>query len=136
MTQPREGKQRAQRGISLIEMLIALLVLSFGLLGLAGLQALSLKNNQSAYLRSQATMVAYDVLDRIRARRSELMVADFSAPFSDTGIDGWADDVAARLPGGKGTIACAGGVCTVTVSWSDSGISGTSTKSINLVSEL
>jgi type IV pilus assembly protein PilV len=131
-----KSRRRNQSGISLIEMLIALLVLSFGLLGLAGLQALSLKNNQSAYLRSQATLVAYDVLDRIRARRSELMAADFSNTFSDAGINGWADDVSSRLPGGKGTIACANRICTVTVSWSDSGSDGASTKSISLVSEL
>lgn len=44
-----------------------MLVLSVGLLGLASLQATSLKNNQSAYNRSQATLLAYDMADRIRA---------------------------------------------------------------------
>jgi len=58
-------------GFTLIEVLIAMLVLAFGLLGLAGLQATSLKNNQSAYNRSQATQLAYDMADRIRSNLAE-----------------------------------------------------------------
>lgn len=55
-----------KKGFSLIEVLIAMLVLTVGLLGLATLQASSLKNNQSAYYRSQATQLAYDIADRMR----------------------------------------------------------------------
>jgi len=58
-------------GFTLIEVLIAMLVLAVGLLGLAGLQATSLKNNQSAYNRSQATQFAYDMADRIRSNLAE-----------------------------------------------------------------
>jgi type IV pilus assembly protein PilV len=58
-------------GFTLIEVLIAALVLSFGLLGLAGLQATSIRNNQSAYYRSQATQLAYDMADRMRANKNE-----------------------------------------------------------------
>ena len=58
-------------GFTLIEVLIAALVLSFGLLGLAGLQATSIRNNQSAYNRSQATQLAYDMADRMRANKNE-----------------------------------------------------------------
>lgn len=54
----------------MIEVLVTVLVMSVGLLGLAGLQMQSLKYNQSAYLRSQATLLAYDVMDRLRANRS------------------------------------------------------------------
>ena len=54
-------------GFTLIEVLIAMVVLAVGLLGLAGLQVTSLKNNQSAYNRSQATQLAYDLADRMRA---------------------------------------------------------------------
>ena len=54
-------------GFTLIEVLIAMLVLAVGLLGLAGLQVISLRNNQSAYNRSQATQLAYDIADRMRA---------------------------------------------------------------------
>ena len=57
-------------GFTLIEVLVAMLVLAVGLLGLAGLQATSLRNNQSAYNRSQATQLAYDIADRMRANIS------------------------------------------------------------------
>lgn len=60
-------QQTSQRGFSLIEVLIAALILGIGLVGVAGLQALSLKNNQSAFMRSQATAMAYDLADRMRA---------------------------------------------------------------------
>ena len=54
-------------GFTLIEVLIAMLVLAGGLLGLAGLQATSLSNGQSAYNRSQATQLAYQLADNMRA---------------------------------------------------------------------
>jgi type IV pilus assembly protein PilV len=56
-----------QRGITLLEVLVALVVLSIGLIGLAGLQSTSLRMNNSAYMRSQATALAYDMADRVRA---------------------------------------------------------------------
>lgn len=58
------------RGYTLIEVLVALLIISLGLLGMAGLQVTSLKQNQSAYMRSQATILAYDIIDRMRANVS------------------------------------------------------------------
>ncbi|NIR58097.1 MAG: type IV pilus modification protein PilV [Gammaproteobacteria bacterium] len=57
----------AQRGFSLIEVLVAVLVLAVGLLGLAGLQMAGLKQNYEAYLRTQAVNAAYDIADRMRA---------------------------------------------------------------------
>jgi len=58
-------------GFTLIEVLIAMLVLAVGLLGLAGLQTVSLRNNLSAYNRTQATQLAYDIADRMRANNLE-----------------------------------------------------------------
>lgn len=55
------------RGFTMLEVLIALFVLSLGLLGLAALQATSLALNTDSYLRTQATFFAYDILDRMRA---------------------------------------------------------------------
>ncbi len=63
---------KLKQGFTLIEILIAMVIMAFGLLGLAGLQASGLKQNQSAYLRSQATALAYDLADRIRANRSQV----------------------------------------------------------------
>jgi type IV pilus assembly protein PilV len=54
-------------GFSLIEVLIALVVFSVGLLGVAGLQVSGLRANHSSALRSQTTYLAYDMADRMRA---------------------------------------------------------------------
>ncbi len=54
-------------GFSMIELLVAVLVMGIGVLGITGLQMVSLQNNRGALLRSEAVMLAYDMLDRIRA---------------------------------------------------------------------
>ena len=60
--------QRA-RGFSLIEVLVALLVLSIGLLGLAMLQIQGMRFTTDSYQRTQATLLAYDLMDRMRANK-------------------------------------------------------------------
>lgn len=55
-----------QRGFTLIEVLIAMIILAIGLLGLAAMQAVSLRDNQDAYYYQQATLLAYEMQDRIR----------------------------------------------------------------------
>ena len=74
------NKMKKKSGFTLIEVLIAMLVLSLGLLGLAGIQARSLKNNVSAYNRAQATQLAYDMADRIRANVVETKKSSKSNP--------------------------------------------------------
>jgi type IV pilus assembly protein PilV len=59
-----------QRGFTLLEIMIAVLVLAVGLLGMAGLQATGIRNNLSAYQRSQANYLAYDIIDRMRVNRA------------------------------------------------------------------
>jgi type IV pilus assembly protein PilV len=56
-----------QRGFTLLEVLIALLVLAIGLLGLAALQTTGLRSNTMATTRTHATQLAYDISDRMRA---------------------------------------------------------------------
>lgn len=64
---------RSQQGVTLIEVLIALLVLSVGLLGVAALQTNALKANQSSLMRSHATNLSYDISDRMRANRQDAL---------------------------------------------------------------
>lgn len=58
---------RKQQGVGLLEVLIALLVLSIGIMGLAALQTTGLRLNTQSYQRTQALMAIQDVVDRIRA---------------------------------------------------------------------
>ncbi|SHN14226.1 type IV pilus assembly protein PilV [Pseudomonas asturiensis] len=56
-----------QNGMTLIEVLVSVLILAIGLLGAAAIQLNALKYTDSATLRSQASFIAYDMMDRIRA---------------------------------------------------------------------
>lgn len=58
---------RSSSGFTLLEVLVALIVLSVGLLSLAGMQVIGLRTNHSAYMRTQATIQSYDIIDRMRA---------------------------------------------------------------------
>ncbi|HED34907.1 MAG TPA: type IV pilus modification protein PilV [Gammaproteobacteria bacterium] len=57
----------ANQGFTLIEVLVATIILAVGLLGISGMQVTGLRSNHSALMRSQATMFAYDLSDRMRA---------------------------------------------------------------------
>jgi type IV pilus assembly protein PilV len=69
------GVSRSSRteGFTLIEVLVSLVILAIGLLGIAKLMLLSSHANDSAYLRSQATELAYEMLDDMRANRQEAL---------------------------------------------------------------
>lgn len=74
--QPWRRPQRA-RGFSMLEVLVALLVLSVGLLGLAALQTMGLKFNTQSYQRTQAVLNAYDIIDRIRANPNGILTGGY-----------------------------------------------------------
>ena len=129
-----------QKGLSLIEVMIALAVFSFGLLALAALMASGLKYNTSALHRSYATSQAYDMGDRMRANRLGLD-AGYYNNLSDSGTDPdciergctpeqmaqydtwqWNTDNARLLPEGAGTVSLKSsdsGIYTITVAWND-----------------
>lgn len=67
---------RTQDGFSLIELLIALLILAVGLLGMASLMMVSMKSNQSAAQRSQASWLAYDIIERMRLNTDTSTTSD------------------------------------------------------------
>ncbi len=58
---------KKDKGFTLMEILVALAVLSIGLLGMAGMQLFSMKSSHNAYLQSQASYFAYDLIDKMRA---------------------------------------------------------------------
>ena len=73
-----------QRGFTLLEILITVLIMSIGLLGLAGLQVTSLKNNHSSYQRTQVTLLAYDIVDRMRSNPTAIATGNYVAKGSYT----------------------------------------------------
>ncbi len=111
-----------QAGFSLIEVLVSALILAIGLVGVAGLQAMALVNNQGAYTRSQATTLAYDLADRMRSNVNAANAGHYdpgsatlhSACASSTGCTAqqlaqhdlaeWNAALAANLPMGSGTV--------------------------------
>ena len=123
-------RHHAQHGFSLMEVLIALLVTSVGLLGLAALQSVSLKQNHGAHLRAQATVLAHDMVERMRANRQQALGGAYDADFGETGgsglaatdLDDWQSLIDASLPAGDGAVAveAASGLATVRVRWDDS----------------
>ena len=63
----KQVKRRGGLGFSMIELLVAVLIMGVGVLGVTGLQMVSLQNNRDALMRSDALEMASDILDRIRA---------------------------------------------------------------------
>jgi len=70
--------KRKYAGFTMIEVLISVFVLAVGLLGLASLQARSLQFNFSAYQRSQANIMAYDIIDRMRANPTVALAGSYN----------------------------------------------------------
>src|SRR5687768_7965049 len=68
-------------GMSLIEVLVTLVIISVGLLGVAALQLATVRNNYDAFVRSQAAVLAGDVLDRMRANRRAALNGDYRINF-------------------------------------------------------
>ncbi len=77
------------RGFSMLEVMIAVLVVSLGLLGLAGLQSVGLRNNTAASQRTVATMLAYEMADRMRANLASVLAGDYNyVSYSGTAVAG------------------------------------------------
>lgn len=120
----------SQQGFTLLEALIALLVLAVGLLGFMGLQVRGLAYNHDAYVRSMATVLAQDMIERMRMARAhapnEAVLMEIYAAFTTAAAEGaacqapaaaanhaalvageklcWEAQVQATLPGGQAMI--------------------------------
>ncbi len=135
-----------QQGFGLLEVLVSMAVLSIGLLGMVGLQLLTLKNAYNSHLRSQATILISSMADKIRANKAGIdnynniniatLVAG-SAPvdncYDETDVTKicsvadmakadayeWSTEVNNALPNADGNIDCAVNVCTISLSWDE-----------------
>ncbi len=127
-------------GFTLIEVLVSMIILAVGLLGLANLQVFGLKNSQSSFNRSQASLLAYDIADRMRANITEARKFSTSAYITTTtpsvqtacnevstscttgkmaqnDLYQWKETLSTTLPSGTGSIAYTNSIYTITVSW-------------------
>jgi len=120
------------RGFGLIEVLVALVVLSIGLLGTAKLQVLAIRYNTQSFMRSQAAALAYDMADRMRANPTAVAAGSYDSadaanyqPPADNGCSEtassaaqactaaqlaahdaweWGNEISNALPAGAGTV--------------------------------
>jgi len=133
-------RRRQTKGFSMIEILVTIIIISVGLLGIASLQVISLKNVNNTQFRTLATIYAYDMAERMRSNRTAL--GDYD------GIDGTETDPACYpctaaqraqydayewnsllsaaansggLPSGVGTVVLNSGVYDISVSWQEQG---------------
>lgn len=122
----------AQRGATMIEVLVAVVVLAIGLLGMALLQITSVQSNHSAYYRSQATVLASDLADRMRANRTAALgnAYEFTFPTSSSSHEvsdtqaqkdkaEWLNALAQSLPEGTGQVEKDGTLVTISIRWND-----------------
>lgn len=129
-------------GFTLLEVMVSLLILSIGLLGLAGLQMAGLRSNQNSYYRLQATLLAQDLSERMRANLAGVKAGAYEAAAGADDMDctravctpaqmashdlaQWQADIAKQLPLGVGEICkgapdCGSGAAyTVKIRWDE-----------------
>lgn len=140
-------RHSTQLGFSLLEVMIAVLVLAIGLLGLSALQANGLRANGSAHQRSQAVTLAYDMMERLRADPNNVKAGAYNREFEDElpaagsvmgeELINWISTLQLLLPAADGAVACDDdGNCTVTVRWDDSRAGGSDSESFAFTSQI
>jgi len=127
-----------QRAFTLVEVMVAMVIFSVGLLGLAGMQSLGMTSNQTAYLRTTAMQQAYNMADRMRINSTAVVAGSYDAitgqqplltnclaasctPIQIRDFDHfeWNTNNAALLPQGQGSVTNVGGVLTICVMWNE-----------------
>ncbi len=145
----RCGSSSHQTGVTMIEVLVAILVSVIGLFSVMKLQLTAVTNTHSSLFRSQAAIITSAMVDQLRANPTAAVAGSYditlsgSAPTSGglevADVAQWRADLAATLPAGTGSISCisATAICTLVAQWDDSrGLSGGNTQQFTLVVRL
>jgi len=136
----------AHAGVSMIEVLVALFILSVGLLGVAGLQAQGIRAGHSATLRSMAVFKSMEIVEAVRANQVGLLAGDYNlgtglgqqnncdqgaavaaictpAQMAQNDVFVWRTSLTALFPVGvSGSIVTsAAGLMTIAINWSERG---------------
>lgn len=143
---------KRQIGMTLIEVLVAVLVTATGVMGAAALQLNAVKFNHTANTRSAAVFLANDIADRLRANRASALLGGYDIALDDDAPTGtainqldlqeWLSELAARLPAGDGAVVRNGNTFTVTLQWDEGRLNKTretgagNTQSFVFVTEL
>ena len=117
---------KQKKGFTLIESMIAIVVFSFGLLGVAGVMTVAVKNNHNGYMRSQATVLTATIIDMMRRNQPGLKLGSYNGSYtgySDISalctssacnsvalaardVQQWSNLITQLLPNSSGNIAC------------------------------
>ena len=124
-----------QRGSTLIEVLVAILITAIGVMGAAAVQLNAVKFNQTAKFRSTAVFLANDIADRLRANRTAALNGNYDIAMDDDAPSGsnieavdlgeWLGELALRMPSGDGEVARDDRRFTITIQWDESRLSDT-----------
>jgi type IV pilus assembly protein PilV len=139
----------ARRGVSMIEVLVSILLVTLGVLGASAMQTVALRNNQSSYEGTQSTILMQGLLDAMRANPKGVAAGNYNtggwqctAPTGATlhasDLARWVGGLRSQInPSACGQVACTTGACTVSVRWDDSrGSSGSATKTVSTAVQL
>jgi type IV pilus assembly protein PilV len=107
-----------QSGLTLIEVLVAVTIFAFGILGLLGMHATALATFSDAKYRADAALLADGLINQIWIDRANLASYAYASGTGGDTVKGWVDGaVKTALPGADAVVAVAGAQVTVTVTW-------------------
>ncbi|WP_373079211.1 type IV pilus modification protein PilV [Zhongshania sp.] len=149
---PRPKALAVQQGTSLIEVLVSLVIVAISVLGAASLQVNALKFNTAAKDHAAASILAYNIIDRMRANRGAALNGSYDIDLDDdapsgtalpaTDLQQWLNALNERLPGGDASISRSNQTFTITVQWQEARLktsreaNAASTESYRFVTEL
>jgi type IV pilus assembly protein PilV len=139
------GARRNARGVSLIEVLVAVVVLSIGLLGVAAMQSIALRGGQSSFESSQAVIQTSAILEAMRANRLNANAYNTAGvvcaipgggALAQNDVRSWITSLKSTIGSGLADATTCGSItgcpaaCVITVQWDDTRAGGGATRTV------